>query len=462
MAKTAVLAVFDIGKTNKKLLLLDEQYRIVYEQSRQFAETTDEDGDPCEDIAVLAAWVKDQLAAVLEMETFDVLGVNISAYGASLVHIDYNGEIVTPLYNYLKPYPRQLSDKFYRRYGGEAALSQQTASPILGSLNSGMQLYRLRQEQPEVYQRVRFSLHLPQYLSFLISGRACSDMTSIGCHTQLWDFQQNAYHHWVMAEGVNRTLAPVVPADSVIPIRWRDHRFIVGPGLHDSSAALIPYLSCSGGEPFVLLSTGTWCISLNPFNTSPLTERELRADCLCYLNYQGKPVKASRLFAGYTHEEQVKRLARQYGVSEDHYRHIEYSADTMRAVAGPEDVIQTLEEAPGEIVFKDRSLSAYATYTEAYHRLILDIIRCQVFATRLVMNNSETRRIFVDGGFSKNSVFMHALASALPDVEVYGASVPQATAIGAALAIHAHWNTRPVPADIITLQHYAVAQDLSL
>ncbi len=31
MAKTAVLAVFDIGKTNKKLLLLDEQYHIVYE-----------------------------------------------------------------------------------------------------------------------------------------------------------------------------------------------------------------------------------------------------------------------------------------------------------------------------------------------------------------------------------------------------------------------------------------------
>jgi len=461
MAKTAVLAVFDIGKTNKKLLLLDEQYRIVYEQSRQLAETTDEDGDPCEDITVLAAWVKDQLAVVLEMSEFDVSGVNISAYGASLVHIGYDGEVVTPLYNYLKPYPGRLSHDFYQRYGGEAAVSQQTASPVLGSLNSGMQLYRLKHERPETYRRVRFSLHLPQYLSFLISGRACSDITSIGCHTQLWDFQRNTYHRWVNDEGVSKALAPIVPADSVIPIRWRDHRFIAGPGLHDSSAALIPYLRC-GGEPFVLLSTGTWCISLNPFNTSPLTEQELRADCLCYLNYQGNPVKASRLFAGYMHEEQVKRLARHYGVSEDHYRHVEYSADIVRAVATPEDAVQTLEDAPGEIVFKDRLLSDYSSYAEAYHRLILDIIRCQVFATRLVMNNSETRRIFVDGGFSKNSVFMHALATALPDIEVYGASVPQATAIGAALAIHAHWNTRPIPADIITLQHYAVAQDLSL
>ncbi|MEI9908230.1 MAG: hypothetical protein WDO71_00265 [Bacteroidota bacterium] len=64
----------------------------------------------------------------------------------------------------------------------------------------------------------------------------------------------------------------------------------VGAGLHDSSAALIPYLS-SFQEPFILLSTGTWCISLNPFNHSQLSDYELDKDCLCYLSYEGKPVK---------------------------------------------------------------------------------------------------------------------------------------------------------------------------
>ena len=43
-----VIALFDIGKTNKKLFLIDEQYRIVLEKTKQFAETTDEDGEPCD------------------------------------------------------------------------------------------------------------------------------------------------------------------------------------------------------------------------------------------------------------------------------------------------------------------------------------------------------------------------------------------------------------------------------
>lgn len=461
MAKTPVLLVFDAGKTNKKLLLFDEAYRIVYEESMQFAETRDEDGDACEDVAALAAWVKERLAAICAMDEYDVLGVNISAYGASLVHVDSQGEVIAPLYNYLKPYPKALSSRFYAQYGGEDNVALQTASPVLGSLNAGMQLFRLKHTQPAVYEQVHFSLHLPQFLSFLVSGRACSDITSVGCHTQLWDFERNAYHAWVAAEGISRVLAPMVPADAVMPVRGYGHSFVVGPGLHDSSAALIPYLR-SFDEPFILLSTGTWCISLNPFNHTPLTVHELQCDCLCYLNYQGTPVKASRLFAGFVHEEQVKRLASHYGTGDEHYRDVAWSPDLVRAVSTPEDLVQTIEGDANEIVFKSRDLAVYPTYEAAYHRLMLDIIRCQVTSTRLVMHNSETRRIFVDGGFSKNSVFMYALASALPEVEVYGASVAQATAIGAALAIHAHWNTRPVPADLISLQHYAVAHDLSL
>src|SRR5690606_6079108 len=80
---------------------------------------------------------------------------------------------------------------------------------------------------------------------------------------------------------------------------------------HDSSAALIPYL-VSFPEPFVLISTGTWAISLNPFNETPLTKEELACDCLCYLQYKGNPVKASRLFAGHNHDVEVDRIAHHF------------------------------------------------------------------------------------------------------------------------------------------------------
>ena len=45
MITVSVIAVFDIGKTNKKFFLLDEGYQIVLERSVQFEEITDEEGD---------------------------------------------------------------------------------------------------------------------------------------------------------------------------------------------------------------------------------------------------------------------------------------------------------------------------------------------------------------------------------------------------------------------------------
>ena len=64
--KQPVIAIFDIGKTNKKLFLFDEEYRIVYEEVKNFAEVQDEDGFPCEDIEVLSNWVKDKYHELLD------------------------------------------------------------------------------------------------------------------------------------------------------------------------------------------------------------------------------------------------------------------------------------------------------------------------------------------------------------------------------------------------------------
>src|SRR5690606_5419968 len=110
-------------------------------------------------------------------------------------------------------YPEELLDNFYQKYGGRDQLAAETASPVLGSLNSAMQLYRLKHEQPEVFRKARYALHLPQYLSFLITGKFYSDITSIGCHTHLWDFRTNTYHRWVEEEGLLPKLAPLVPSD---------------------------------------------------------------------------------------------------------------------------------------------------------------------------------------------------------------------------------------------------------
>lgn len=190
-----VIAIFDVGKTNKKLFLIDENYSIVYERSARFVETVDEDGEPCENLESLRSSVYDSLHQVLQLKEFDVRAINFSTYGASFVYLDENGNPLTPLYNYLKEYPEALKKAFYAEYGGEEKISLETASPILGSLNSGMQLYRLKNEKPEIFKKVKWALHIPQYLSYLITGKAVADITSIGCHTQLWDFNKSEYHN---------------------------------------------------------------------------------------------------------------------------------------------------------------------------------------------------------------------------------------------------------------------------
>ena len=71
------------------------------------------------------------------------------------------------------------------------------------------------------------------------------------------------------------------------------------------------------------------------------------------------------------------------------------------------------------------------------------------------------RRIFVDGGFSKNTLYMNMLASLYPGKELYAATMAQSTSLGAALAIHKAWNRKPIPRDIIELKYYAADVEVS-
>lgn len=42
--KTSVIAIFDIGKINKKLLLFNDKLQVVYQKGEVFPEETDDDG----------------------------------------------------------------------------------------------------------------------------------------------------------------------------------------------------------------------------------------------------------------------------------------------------------------------------------------------------------------------------------------------------------------------------------
>jgi sugar (pentulose or hexulose) kinase len=415
MSKQNVIAIFDVGKTNKKLFLFDEQYKMVYEESTQLQEIEDEDGFPCEDVEALTLWVRNSFKNVLKNDDYQIKAVNFSGYGASFVYIDEQLKVMVPLYSYLKPYSKKLREKFYNTYGGESSFAKQAASPVLGNLNSGMQLYRLKYEKPELFSRIKYALHLPQYLSFILTGKPFTDITSIGCHTNLWDFQKNQYHEWVKDEGVEKKLPPIINSDAVVT--YIDGNIPAGIGLHDSSASLIPYL-ISFNEPFLLLSTGTWCITFNPFNNKPLTDFELEHDCLCNLSYKGQPVKASRLFAGYEHELQIKKLAQYFNKDTDYYKIVQFDLRLCNNLKPVKNLPNKnlVDAMIGQSDFSKRNLGDFNSYEEAYHQLITDIIAQQIRSVNLLMNEQTIKKLFVDGGFSKNKIYMRLLAEAFPQM----------------------------------------------
>jgi sugar (pentulose or hexulose) kinase len=409
MSPIAVTAIFDIGKTNKKLLVFDEQQQVVDQYAERIGELTDEDGFTCDDLMAIRRFIFTGLDRILANQNLKLKAVNFSAYGASLVYLDENGEPLTPLYNYLKPYPEELAKGLFEKNGGQESWSQETASPYLGSLNSGLQLYRLKMQQPELFERINFALHLPQYCSYLLTGLPSTDPTSIGCHTGLWNYEKMDYHEWVKREGLTEKLAPLFPANYKERVRYRGETFWCGIGMHDSSAALVPYL-LQTNEKFALLSTGTWCITLNPFNEDPLTSEELAMDCLCYLNFEGRPVKASRLFGGHEHEIQAKRIA----------EHFDISVEQVLTVSVDEKfnaIPSSYTPAPGpmieQLTFRNRTLDDFNSASAAYHQLMFDLVTLQAASIRLVVTN-DIRLLYLEGGFAKNELFLYFLKKAIP------------------------------------------------
>jgi len=430
----SLTAIFDIGKTNKKFFLFDEHFQEVDRVYYAPPETTDEDGFPCDDLPLLSDWMQQTLQRALETYGAAVTHLNFSTYGATLVHLDDRGMPATAMYNYLKPAPGDLLDDFYRCFGGRDRFALETASPALGMLNAGCQLYWLKHRHPDRFHKIRTTLHFPQYCSYLFTRRPVADYTSLGCHTGLWDFRREDYHDWVRQEQLESLFPSLVPATTAYGLSHQGRTLRVGVGIHDSSAALLPYLYAEP-EPFLLLSTGTWSIALNPFNRAPLSAEELARDCLNYLRPDGRPVKASRLFLGQEYAGQLDMLCRRYGVDPEAGRRLKIDWPTYRRQrADPRRYFQW-QHLPGGSAPPAGDLGVFPTFEAAYHRLLLELVQVQVDSLLLARGATEIRKVFVDGGFAANELYLKMLAAALPEWSVIAGDASLGAALGAALAV---------------------------
>lgn len=435
MDKTEVILVFDIGKTNKKLLLFNSELLVVHREDVVIEESMDEDGYPCEDSGRMEQWIDLTLNKFLDHPDFEIKGLNFSAYGATLAFLDGGGNRITPLYNYLKPIPGKVLEGFFEKFGGEAEFCRKTASPLLGMLNSGLQVLWLKRNKPEAYGMTRHILHLPQYLSYRVTGRITSEHTSLGCHTMMWDFDRMTYHPWLGEEGIILPEPGEVSETFMVEMANRPVR--VGKGIHDSSASLAPFI-LSGREPFVLVSTGTWCISMNPFNHDPLTEAELKRDCLSFLSVKQRAVKSSRFFLGRIHDLNVEWLESFFNVKMGSYRSVEPGAEKIHGamISRGDDRLFFRDGIPEGYVDRSVDLDRFVSFGDAYLHLMKDLTAEVVSSIDLILPEDDiTRELYITGGFTRNPIFTSLLASAYPGKKVYTAEMDDGASLGAAMVI---------------------------
>lgn len=429
--KKAIL-VFDIGKTNKKVLLFGENYEVLLEEEIKFPEIVDDDGFPCDDIAKIETWISEVIDRMVNNSAYEIEAINFSTYGASLAFLDEQGKRCAPVYNYLKPMPDEIKYRFVNNFNSDGDFFRCTASPDLGLLNSGLQIYWLKNQKPDLYNKIKSIMHFPQFAAYLFSGKITSEHTSIGCHTAMWDFDKSAYHPWLKSEDIY--LPAPVPNDTMYEAILYGKRIKVGIGIHDSSASLVPYLKT--GDEFILISSGTWCINMNPFNSDPLTKEELDKDCLCYLSTKQKQVKSSRLFMGHYHDANLKYIEEHFKAAPCSFKKVKPDYGKLLLWLKEKERVFFNSALSEEGIDHSVDLKLFSGFDEAYNRFMFDLTMMEVESINLVVPKEDnSKNIYISGGFSNNEIFVKLIASCFKDKNVYVSEISNSSALGAAMVL---------------------------
>lgn len=427
-----VIAVIDIGKTNKKIFLFDNNFEVVFRNSTRFDEVVDDDNYPCDDIESIEQWIQNEIKKIQEEGVYSIKAINFSTHGATLVYLDKDGKRITPLYNYLKPLNDIDFGELYNKNGGVAEFSRKTASPAYGMLNAGLQMYWLKNKKPHFWNRVDAILHYPQYLSYLFTKKITSDFTSVGAHTAIWDFDSMDYHQWLKDEQIK--LPKPSNGKEAIMASINGEQIAVGSGLHDSSSSIIPLLMKNEGNEFILLSTGTWIISMNPFSKETLTQFQLNNNCLCFMTPEKKQIKSSMQFLGRMHEVYVEALAKYFNVDVDTHLTLKLNKELCSNIISNPTKIFLAEGSETEFTANTDVLKSFNTYEDAYYQLVFDICKKVMDAIELILDaNNSLKDIYISGGFNKNEMFVHFLSLLKPAVTIRIPNVKNESALGAAL-----------------------------
>lgn len=458
--------VIDIGKSNAKLLLLDAAGTVVERFSRANASVTCALGYPALDVHGLEQWMQSTLRA--SVQTRRCGHVITSTHGAAFVALDEAGLAWEPLdYEFEAVALTGAADAAFHAASRDF---RQTLSPDLpAGLNAARQLHWLQSTQPAAWRRTRTLLPYPQYWAWLLSGVACSEVSSLGCHTHLWSPVRGDFSDLAMSKGWAHLFAPMRPAWDVLGSVRPDVAAAWGlpaacqvhVGVHDSNACLARYFDSAShmeaqAEALTIVSSGTWTVLMAP--GAPADGLVAAQDMLGNVDVTGRMTPTTRFMGG-------REFAAILDGADPRAAHLE----TLRALVASETfALPSFAPQGGPFADRDGALERHGQRLDGVpavplseaERATLAATYCAQTTAWLIQTLWAQRalacaKVIVEGPLAHNAIYMLVLQSLLPDHACCSSTdTLEGTARGAWLLSRwgmeqSHQQLKPVPHETI-------------
>jgi sugar (pentulose or hexulose) kinase len=432
--------VVDVGKTNAKVSLWDAGGALVSRRTRANKTQKPGYGAPGDrapgyralDVAGIDAWLMHSLRAFAQERS--VARIIPVAHGAAAVLLRAGRLFAAPV-----DYEEEVNVGERAEYDAQRDPFGVTGSPALPcGLNLGLQLHCLEKKLGPLPGDVVI-LPWAQYWAWRLCGVAASEVTSLGCHTDLWQPIAGGFTTLAEKRGWSQRMAPVRGAGETLGTITPDiaHQTglpadcVVLCGLHDSNAALLAargYREIATGDATVL-STGTWFVamrSLPQADSIQLPVLDEHRDCLLNVDVANRPVPSARFMGG----REVERIG---GLDSFDLVH-DYRAEELLSRLPPliaSGACAYPSFAPGVGPFPHGRGEWYNKPADARdQRAIAEIYLALMADTALDLIGSRDC-VLVEGRFAEAVIFVRALAALRPQQQIFVSNAHQDVAYGA-------------------------------
>lgn len=412
--------VLDVGKTHAKLTAWSGEGEALEVVQR---ENVRNGGSGARlDMAGIADWFAPAACALAERHgpVSDFVPVGHGA-AAALIGAD----ACEPPVDYEAPIPREIDG----RYEAQRDDFQTTGSPSLGAgLNLGRQLMVARSEGR--WPDDALIVPWPQVWAWRLTGIRASEVTSLGCHTDLWNPWTGEPSPMARSLGWDTRLAPLRHAADVLGLAeggWARSTGLDGVrvrcGLHDSNAALwgARALPLEDVGAVTVLSTGTWFVAMRALGPGETGQGlSLGPDDVTNVDVEGRPTPSARFMGGRWSQERLGPL--QPGLIDPVLQlAIVAAVDRLLRVGGVDTADDDIARLAG---------TALALAQEA--AAMLDRI-------------DSRGTVVVEGVFGRSVAFLRALATVRPGGGVYTVEGLDLVGLGALRLVHPALCVRRLP-----------------